>query len=70
MPKKKPSAEKVAAEMAKMICEHLKTLPEEEQERRIASAERLLANASSAGSRRTSSKAPRIERSRVSRRAR
>lgn len=67
MSKKKPNVEKVAGQLADMVWEHLKTLLQEEQERRISAAEGVLANASRAGSRRTISSARRIERFQVSR---
>jgi hypothetical protein len=53
--KKKANPEKIVDQLAKMVWEHLNTLPEEEQERRLTAAEGRVANASRAGSRRTSS---------------
>ena len=41
--KKRRSAKQVAKEIAKIALKHLKTLPEDEQERRISAAERRLA---------------------------
>ena len=41
--KRKPSAKQVAKELAEIALKHLKTLPEDEQERRISVAERRLA---------------------------
>ena len=55
MSKKKANPEKIVDQLAKMVWEHLNTLPEEEQERRLTAAEGRVANASRAGSRRTSS---------------
>ena len=55
MSKKKANPEKIVDHLAKMVWEHLNTLPEEEQERRLTAAEGRVANASHAGSRRTSS---------------
>ena len=70
MSKKTANPEKIVDQLAKMVWEHLKTLPEEEQERRLAAAEGLVANASRAGSRRTSSVTRRAGRSRATRRGR
>jgi hypothetical protein len=61
--KKKDNTEKVAKELADLVWKHLKTLPEEEQERRLSTAEGRLVNASRAGNRRTG-------RSRISRQGR
>jgi len=52
--KKKANAEKVAQELANLVWEHLKTLPEEEQERSISVAEHRLATALRQTSGRTS----------------
>lgn len=54
MSKKKASSEKIAEQLADLVWQHLKTLPEEEQEERLSAAEGVLASASRAGSRRTS----------------
>jgi hypothetical protein len=70
MSKKKTSAEKVAKQLADLVWQHLKTLPGEEQEKRLITAEGRLASASRAGSRRTSSSTRRTGQSRVSRRGR
>jgi hypothetical protein len=53
--KKKDKAEEVAEELANIVWQHLKTLPEEEQEKRLSAAEHRVASASRAGTRRTSS---------------
>jgi hypothetical protein len=71
MPKKKrKSAHQVADELAEIALRHLKAFSEEEQEKRISAAERLVATALSAGSPRTSLLNSRNRRSRVSVRAR
>jgi hypothetical protein len=44
--KKKPDVNKVAKKLAKLALRHLKVFSEEEQERRIAAAERRIAAAS------------------------
>jgi hypothetical protein len=67
---KKPDIEKVAEKLAEMAVRHLSQFSEEEQERRILAAEKLVANASRAGSPRTSSSTPRTRRTRVSARSR
>jgi hypothetical protein len=68
--KKKDNAEEVAEELSNIVWEHLKTLPEKEQERRLSAAEDRLTKASRAGSRRTSSLTRRTGRSPASRQGR
>jgi hypothetical protein len=70
MAKKKKSAEQVADEITALIWEDFKRFPEEEQERRLRSAERFMAKVSRADNRRTASSTLRTGRSRASRRAR
>jgi hypothetical protein len=64
--KKKPTAEKIAEELAELALRHLSNFSEEEQARRIVAAEKRLATASRAGTRRTSSSTSRTRRTRVS----
>jgi hypothetical protein len=53
--KKKANAEEIADKLADLVWQHLKTLPEEEQEKCLSAAEGRLASVSRAGSRRTAS---------------
>ncbi len=68
--KKTNSVEKVAEELAELALRHLSQFSEEEQEKRILAAEKVLATASRAGSPRISSATPRMRRTRVSSRGR
>jgi hypothetical protein len=68
--KKKDDAQKVAGKLAALALTRLKNFSEEEQEERIAAAERRLASALRAGSPRTSSSTARTRKNRVSARGR
>jgi hypothetical protein len=68
--KKRPSAEQLIEELAEIAVRNLSRFSEEEQERRILAAEKLLATASRAGSPRTSSSTLRTRRTRAAVRSR
>jgi hypothetical protein len=68
--KKKNNVEKVGEQLAELAVRHLSQFSEEEQEKRILAAEKVLATASRAGSPRISSSTPRMRRARVSSRGR
>lgn len=68
--KKKDTAHKVAGKLATLALTHLEHFSEEEQEKRIAMAERRLVSASRAGSPQTSSSIARTRKNPVSARGR
>ena len=68
--KKKTNAERVAAKLAAIALGRLSNFSEEEQQKRMAVAERRVASDVRAGSRRTPSGTPRTRKNRVSVRGR